>query len=623
MKKWLFQNRFLVYTLLWFVFLIHFILGKVIFFLYNYKEGYEYRLTDLLQSISNGLKIDFSTIGYIMVLPTLFYWISTVFKNKKSFTKIIEFYLLGVGVISTLLIYIDIHLFKYWGQKVDLHALSFLKNPAGIFISLKLDVLIPIFLFLIHSYLLIIILKKISLYLQNEELQERSWKQFSSFFVVASLIFLPIRGGVNLVPEIHMGIPINISDVYFSSEDYLNQTAINVTWFLGFSFDKEEVKYSFYENKKSHKIVEELLKIPINQRDTLLKVDKPNVVLILLESFTANAVGSLGGEINLTPNLNKLSEEGILFTSFYANAMRSDKGNASILTGHPSFPDNTILHFPQRMNKLPYLPLHLEKEGYTSSYLYGGDMNFFNFNILMKKAGFDKVLSKSDFSASEISSKWGVPDHITFEKLYTELNQKREKPIFQVLFTLSSHSPFDLPVAKKFGSETIDDEFRSSVFYTDSCLGTFIEKAKKEEWWKNTLFIVMADHGVDNLSTESIRSPAKYKIPMLWLGGAIKEQKKINHIGSQMDFSKTLLNQLNIDATAFRFSKDICNPSSPEFAYYSSSTGIGFLNKKDTSFFHLSGLSEQYRNGKFTQNNALCEEQKSILQELSIFFFDE
>jgi phosphoglycerol transferase MdoB-like AlkP superfamily enzyme len=175
------------------------------------------------------------------------------------------------------------------------------------------------------------------------------------------------------------------------------------------------------------------------------------------------------------------------------------------------------------------------------------------------------------------------------QDFFNYIDQSPEKS-FHSLFTLSSHHPFDIPVAYALGSKNDDEKFLSSIHYTDASLGDFIQKCAKKPWWDNTLMIIVADHGVNYFAKGAGFDKTRYHIPMLWLGGALKEEfkhKTIDAVGGQVDFSPTLLGQLSIDNQDYIFGKNLLNPSSKQFAYFSNGDVVTFLTPDGQSNYNF------------------------------------
>jgi phosphoglycerol transferase MdoB-like AlkP superfamily enzyme len=311
---------------------------------------------------------------------------------------------------------------------------------------------------------------------------------------------------------------------------------------------------------------------------SLITKEKPNVIVIILESFTAKIIEPLGGLPNVTPSLNNLIKEGILFTNFYASGDRTDKGLVSILSGYPAQPRTSIIKYPEKTQSLPYLPKAMEKIGYHTSFVYGGDIGFANMESYLTNSGFSTITDDNDFSSDIDNSKWGVADHYIFNQLLTECDTA-QNPFFKVMLTLSSHEPFEVPMKPVFEGDDERSKFLNACFYTDKSLGEFIRQAKKKEWWNNTLIIITADHGHRFPNPEELKEKERFKIPMLWLGGALaKQDTTIETFGIQTDISNTLLRQVGSGSNDFTFSKNLMAADVKSFALYIFNNGFGYVS---------------------------------------------
>jgi len=316
----------------------------------------------------------------------------------------------------------------------------------------------------------------------------------------------------------------------------------------------------------------------------LIEKSNPNIVILILESFSSKIIGALDGEWDATPELNSLTKEGLLFTNFYANASRSDKGIISILSGYPGQPTTSIIKTPEKTLQLPSLFKTFNALGYKTSFYYGGDIDFANMKSYFLNAGTSRIISVDDFDSKYNDSKWGVHDEHLFDRLYSDLVNQNE-PFFNAVFTLSSHEPFTVPIKSKF--EDINGaKFLNSVYYTDSCLGDFFSKIKKTDVWDNTLFILVADHGSNRPGNLPNHDIDKFKIPMLWLGGVLNDSiRNTDIIGSQIDIPATLLKQIGESPEDFAFSKDLFSNTYSDFAFYVFNDGFGFITDSSTVIY--------------------------------------
>jgi len=241
--------------------------------------------------------------------------------------------------------------------------------------------------------------------------------------------------------------------------------------------------------------------------------------------------------------------------------------------------------------------------GYSTTFYYGGDPDFANIRSYLYSAKFKKLVTQDDFSKSYRNSKWGVHDEHVFNRLLTDLDSAKA-PFFKFFFTLSSHEPFEIPAKPKFPGKHEEDQYISSVFYADSCLGQFFDEAKTRDWYANTLFVLIADHGHRLPGNNPIYASEKFRIPMLWIGGAIDTVGVVSKAASQFDLAATLLWQMNISSKEFKFSKNILS-SQHDVAYYAFNDGFGFVTDSTKLIFdHVSQKPIVEPNDSFTNQAA-------------------
>lgn len=261
---------------------------------------------------------------------------------------------------------------------------------------------------------------------------------------------------------------------------------------------------------------------------------------------------ALGGEPNIAIHLDSLSKEGVLFTNFYANSFRTDRGLVAILSGYPAQPTTSIMKYPRKTQSIPAIAGSLRKAGYGTKYYYGGDADFTNMRSYLMSSGFEDIVSDQDFPVTERLSKWGAHDHLVFNRLLEDLKTEaaegtaeEKTPYFRVLQTSSSHEPFEVPFRR------LENDRLNAFAYTDSCAGDFVRQFRELPQWKNTVIVFVPDHlgaypeHIDNLSVE------RYRIPLLMVGGAIREPRRIDVYGSQHDIAATLLAQLALPHEEF------------------------------------------------------------------------
>jgi phosphoglycerol transferase MdoB-like AlkP superfamily enzyme len=405
----------------------------------------------------------------------------------------------------------------------------------------------------------------------------------AALVLMGGLLFLPMRGSVTTSTA-------NVGMVYFSNRPFLNHAAINPVFSLAASLSKQQdfaSQFRFFSEEKRGEVCRSLLPQPAadspclaEAEESLLNTRRPDILLIILESFSANAIGALGGSPGVTPHLDSLSREGLLFTNVYASSFRTDRGLVAVLNGYPAQPTTSIMKYPAKSQTLPSLAGSLAPEGYAAEMLYGGDINYTNMQSYFYGSGYGRITSDKHFPIGKRLSKGGADDEVTFAHLYRSLVERDTASLFFSTFlTLSSHEPFEVPYRR------LRHPYLNSVAFTDSCIGDFIGKLKQTPLWDKLLVIFVSDHGFRYPGHLEEHEPARYRIPMLWVGGALKKAATINRIAAQTDLAATLLGQLGLPHQDFRFSKDLFDPRLPAWAFYTFSNGFGFADSTGISVY--------------------------------------
>ena len=560
----------LCFALFW---LVVFIIARLFFILTHTGEAAQYPLSSMAATFLHGLKLDISATGYILAIPVLLL-ILTVFFTGKWYGDFMKWYTYIIVVISSIIIVTDTLLYKYWGFRMDHTVFFYLKTPKEAMASATaLQTTAVVMIIIAISAVFILLYRKLvyKLFFNFSPVKLKIPATLFLTLCFASLL-IPVRGGVGIAP-------INAGTVYFSKHKLINHTAVNVVWNVGDSFfngKPTKNPYVFFDHKKAVMLTDSLTKRPAGSVVKVINQPRPNIIILVLESFGSALIGPLGGDSLTTPNLNRYCNEGLLFTDFYASGNRTDKAMPAILNGYPAQPAQSVMKEPKKTQSLPGIVKKLSSEGYKTSFWYGGEINFANFNSFIINNGFHEVVTMDNFDPRFYNSKWGVHDHIFLNTLSDSMRNIRE-PFFKVVLTLSSHEPFDVPMEPVFEGNDDLTRFRNSVFYSDTAVGAFIEKARESEWWDNTLMIIIADHCRRNSDDVLVYSEDMFRIPMLWLGGALDTADvRIEKKGSQTDIALTLLNQLEINAD-FPFAKDLLSENSPSFAFYTFNDGFAFI----------------------------------------------
>ncbi len=571
MKKY---QGYILYFLYWILF---FAIAKAGFLIYHFHLTETLNGIEIFKIFLYGLRMDASFAAYICIFPFLLFFIKSV-ALKFKISKIIRIYTYVLVIVISFLITADLELYNAWGFRMDATPLQYFKSPKEMAATVSSSpLLLLLFIFILLVFLNLFIYKKyFNFYVDRKQKRFHFLDLLFSAFLIAFL-FVPIRGGIQK-------IPMNISDVYFSEKLFADHAAINLPWNIMFSvLNRHQSKnpFNYFSEERAEQLVDSLYNTGQKKIPSILSIEKPNIIIIILESFTAKWVGCLGGVPGVTPNLDKMAEDGLLFTNIYAAGDRSEKGQVAVLSGYPNQAITSIIKTPTKTRQLPSINQALEKEGYLSSYTYGGELEFANIKSYLINIGIDELTGKYSFPVSQRTTSWGVHDQYVLNHFYDEIQNKKE-PFFATLFTLSSHEPYDVPMKPHFAGKDETTLFKNSIYYTDSIIGHFINRLKKDPLWKNTFIVLVADHGHPLPGHDPVDVPSKFHIPLIFSGGALTMKGKINTIGSQTDIATTILDQLHLPTNKFKWGKDLLDSSARQFAFYSFNNGFGLVTPSGT-----------------------------------------
>jgi len=586
------KERLKFFGLLASFWLVFFTLSRIIFLIYLHDQSSQLTWKEIFTPLFLGLRMDAAMAGYWLLLPGLIFMTSSVLPKR------VVYLLQGIVTtvllfISTLLVVADLELYTHWGFRINSTPLMYLETEAMSSVNATVLIfLVLIFIGLFASFLFIY-WKKLAPQLLTLSKLPLLWGLV--WLIITGALIIPIRSSVSVAP-------LNTGFVYFhKTKAFPNHVGINPVWNFFKSVagdDSHRYSNNFYTPADLNQQFDSLM-VTHGKTLRLLSEKKPNIILIILESFTSKIVEPLGGMPGITPELNALTKEGILFKNFYASGDRTDKGLVSLLSSYPAQPRSSIVKYPNKTQYLPYLPKVLSKNGYHTSFVYGGDVGFANMESYLTQGGFSHITDEDEFDSNLNNSKWGIADHYVFNQLLQEIDTANS-PFFKVMLSLSSHEPFEVPMETVIKGADESSMFLNACYYTDKSLGEFIRKAKQQTWWKNTLIIITADHGHRFPNPDELKEKERFKIPMLWLGGAIKTDTTIENFGGQTDLSSTLLNQLSFDQSGFLFSRNILSENKNSFALYIFNNGYGYVSPTNENIydFDLQNYLKQEGNPK-------------------------
>lgn len=595
--------------------LFAFVIQKPLFMLW-YRGLYdECGIADKCRVIVHGLPLDLSMASYLTVLPLLLALVA-LWKPNKVLRVICRIWLILSAVLVATTFLMNVVLYEYWGFPLDSTPFFyFFSSPKDALASAELSQIVIAFAILFLLSLLLYFGSawafKFSKFCKRKEMMTASQLLASLlYFLLAGLLFLGMRGGVSVSS-------MNTGTAYFSQHPKLNHAAVNPLFSLMESFAHQEdfgSQYRFMADDQASALFSEMTRKGGGETERFLKVERPDVYLIILESFSSKLMTTFGGKPGVAVTLDSLSKDGVLFTHFYANSFRTDRGLVSILSGYPAQPTMSLMKYPRKTAALPSVARSMKQAGYDARYYYGGDADFTNMRSFLVSQGFETIVSDVDFPVKDRLSKWGVPDHLVFERMIqeaglTSANSEHSKrsPMLYVLQTSSSHEPFDVPFHR------LSDERLNAFAYTDDCVGNFIKALRQSGRWSQSLVVLVPDHlgcyprQIDNFDF------SRYEIPLMFTGGAIAGPKRVGTYGSQQDLAATLLAQLGIAHDDFLFSKDMLDGQAPHFAFFTVPDAFGIVTDTDSLIFDHK--SDQVVAGS-KHNLSLLKRGKAYLQKL-------
>lgn len=587
--------------------LIIFILAKPFFILFNF-DAYG-GISPLLpfKAMWHGLRMDISISSYLTAIPLILLIIGIWEKKGKNSTRGLSvawnIYRWFLSVLQAVILTLDTVLYSFWGFKLDTTPLFyFFSSPSSALASVSFEYILIGVLFIglltwgLSSWYRIAWNHAFFTPVKKKDAVWQSILLTFTLVVCGGLLFLGIRGGVTVST-------MNLSTAYFSDEPRENHAAVNPMFSLMSSMGKEkhpEKDFQYFDKEEeAHAAMRSYEKKTTDDataapQPPLLRNLRPDIYVVILESFSSHLFPTLGGE-KIAVGLDTLAKSGVLFTRFYANSFRTDRGLTSIISAYPAMPASSIMKYVEKTDQLPSFPKTLAKAGYDLEYYYGGDINFTNMNAYLRSAGFKKIVKDSDFPVNERLSKWGVHD----DRLFSHISQRLKgtsydsgNPKLRIIQTSSSHEPFEVP----YHNSRLHDQRAVAFAYTDSCVSNFI----REMWlrptlWDNSLWIIVPDHyGAYPENPEG--KDSRYRIPLILLGGALSPEyrgREIDVVGSQIDIAATLLSQLGLPTEEFIFSKNMLSDKSPHYAWFCNPDYAALVSDQDVTVLNLATGKEQ------------------------------
>lgn len=597
--------------IIWFVktyatFVVLFVLQKPLFLFLekgSATQPVDNIFTELPAVIWHGLPLDLSMAGYLSVIPGLLS-IAVVWLKRDLVKPIMNIYFIIASLFITCSFVLNASLYPYWKYPLD-------STPLFYFFTSPADAIASVSIWQVILSIVILIVLTIGVWftLRMRGEKRRCYSRYSYGYggfgsgkrnrfddfdrhrgrtsiillLLTGLLFLPIRGGITVST-------MNTGQAYYSQNAYLNHSAVNPLFSLLESITHQEdfaSQYRFMKDKEADKIFATMTSTSDENTYPLLneatfKKGTPDILIVIMESFASDIMPSMGSYKDVAVCLDSIAQQSILFTRFYANSFRTDRGMVSILSGYPAQPTTSIMRYPRKTSQLPSIARNLAKyKNYKTTYYYGGDADFCNMRSYLVSQGYQHIISDANFPIEDKLSKWGVPDHIVAARMMEDIKaqQNEKRPMLRILQTSSSHEPFEVPYHR------LKDKRLNAFAYTDSVMGAIVREYRKLPRWKNTLIVFVPDHVGGYKENLNDHDRSRYQIPLILAGGAISRPMKVGIIGSQHDIAATLLGQLGVEHREFTFSKNMMSDATPKFAFFAVNDAFGVVSEENSLIY--------------------------------------
>ena len=583
-------------------YLFVFAVAKMFFLVYN-NDVMPLSFADAADVWLHGFTMDLSTSGYLLVFP----WLCTmvgIWFPALPLRKILFPYYAIVAFALALALCADTFLYEFWKFKLNAAVFGYMQSASGTTNSVSLSFLLSrIAVILAAGVLIGALLFRVT----PSRLSSLTRRFFHSLgmILLGGAIFLCIRGSIGTST-------MNVGVAYYSPHLFLNHAAVNPVFSLLSSISKTKdfaAQFNYFPEEEKARLFNPLYGQPTPHiTDTLLCTSRPNVLVVLMEGYGSRFIEELGGIPGVSPNISRLIPEGIFWDNLYCNSFRTDRGTVSALSGWISYPTASLMKMPEKLTHIPSIAQSLQQQaGYHTHFLYGGDIEIMGMKGYLVGSGYNDIICDKDFPLSDAKeSKWGANDAVTAQRAFETIRQMpTDRPWHMTYLTLSSHEPFEVPY------ERLADPKLNSFAFTDECVGTLIDSLKTLPLWEDLLVILLPDHGF--LYDITYEDPAFFHCPMLWLGGAVRNPRRIHTLMNQSDMAATLLAQMNLSHDHFPWSRNVLSPDyTYPFAYSTFPGGILFTDSTGISVFDITG--EKSIQETPAPNPLRIERAKSILQ---------
>ena len=556
------------------IMMVMFTLLRVALLVYNREMILDTPASTFLEAFANGLRFDIRIVVYFSI-PLLLALLSV---KAMAARGVLRFWLTAASSLALFLGLMEMDFYREFHQRLNGLVFQYVKEDPKTVMSMLW------YGFPVVRYLLAWAVGTVILYFafRGADRVTRSsstvvtaggsravapWYGRVAVFVVLLLVCVVAARGT-----LRQGPPLRWGDAYTTDSNFANQLGLNGSLSLiaaaksRFGDDRANTWKATLEQPVAQQTVRDMLLTANDKlvdpdtaavrRDTTPPAEKTlpikNVVVILMESFAGHSVGALGRPGNITPYFDNLSKEGLLFERFFSNGTHTHQGMFATMACFPNLPGfEYLMQTPEGSHKLSGLPELLSARKFDDVYVYNGDFAWDNQSGFFSNQGMTTFVGRNDFVDPVFSDPtWGVSDQDMFNRGLEELKKREGKePFYALLQTLSNHTPYALPTPLPV--EPVTDrgslnEHLTAMRYSDWALGQFFEKARKEPYFKETLFVVVGDHGFGNEQQISEMDLGRFNVPLLLIGPGIQEKfgARTDIVGTQVDIVPTIMGRL-------------------------------------------------------------------------------
>ncbi|KAB0502561.1 LTA synthase family protein [Pseudomonas moorei] len=583
----------LAYTLLCaLVMMVMFSLLRVALLVYNRSMILDTPASTFLEAFANGLRFDLRLVVYLCI-PLL---IALFSARAMAARGLFRFWLTVASSIALFLGLMEMDFYREFHQRLNGLVFQYVKEDPKTVMSMLwygFPVVRYLLAWAVGTWILSLAFKGADRATRPRgpfsggsigTRQVAPWyARFAVFMVCLLLCVVAARG------TLRQGPPLRWGDVYTTESNFANQLGLNGTLQLvaaaqsRMSNERSNIWKATIDQPLAQQTVRDMLLTPSDKlvdadtaavrRNYTPNADKTlpikNVVVILMESFAGHSVGALGRPGNITPYFDKLSKEGLLFDRFFSNGTHTHQGMFATMACFPNLPGfEYLMQTPEGSHKLSGLPQLLSARQYDDVYVYNGDFAWDNQSGFFSNQGMTNFIGRNDFVDPVFSDPtWGVSDQDMFNRGLEELKArdgKDKKPFYALLQTLSNHTPYalptPLPVDRVTDRGTLNEHL-TAMRYSDWALGQFFEKARKEPYFKETLFVIVGDHGFGNEQQITEMDLGRFNVPMLMIAPGIQEKfgQRDHTVGTQIDIVPTIMGRVGGDVVHQCWGRDLLN----------------------------------------------------------------